>query len=197
MVLLIVPPNSTLNSAETSLKNTIFLQGFGTILCIFRGTMFPLLEEFSLAKGTPSRHCHRRHCTAATSAAVLPPPPPPPPPPLVPLPPLVLPESLLPCPCPLCRRCLRLHCHRPCIIVTVSIAIAAATFSWLLIVCVEVSPPSARPRTLRTSSSTCPKVHTSMPPKVRWKDSVPHNHQSIRRRDSAPRDLFWIPIVTE
>ena len=54
--------------------------------------------------------------------------------------------------------------------------------------CVEVSPPpSARPRTLRTS--TCPKVT--------WKDSVTHNRRSTRRRNSAPRDLFRIPIVTD
>ena len=56
--------------------------------------------------------------------------------------------------------------------------------------CVEVSPPSARPRTLHTSTSTCLTVHTSTHSKVTWKDSVPHNHQSIHCRDSAPRDLL-------
>ena len=53
--------------------------------------------------------------------------------------------------------------------------------------CVEVSPPSARPRTLCTS--TCPKVT--------WKDSVTHNCRSTCRGNSAPRDLFRIPIVTD
>ena len=76
MVLFIVPPNSTSNSAKTSSNNTIFLQGFGTIRgSTIRGTIF-IAEEFSLAKGTPSQHCHCRR-TAATSAAALPPPPPP------------------------------------------------------------------------------------------------------------------------
>ena len=63
---------------------------------------------------------------------------------------------------------------------------------------VEVSPPSARPRTLCTSTYTCPKVHTSTHPKVTRKDSVPHNHRSIHHGNSALlRDLFRIPIVTE
>jgi hypothetical protein len=83
-VLLIVPPNSTSNSAETSLKNTIFLRGFGTIRCTIRryyfsaGIFFPHEKNTVTTSPSPPPHCrHLRCCTAATFAAVLPPPPPP------------------------------------------------------------------------------------------------------------------------
>jgi hypothetical protein len=133
-VLFLVPLNSTSNSAETSSKNTIFLQGFGTIRGTIRryyfsvGIFFPCKRNTVTTLPSPPLHCrHLRRCTAATFATVLPPPPPPPP--SAPLPPLVPPESLLSCPCPLCRRRLCLHRHRHRIIVAVSVAFAVTTFS--------------------------------------------------------------------
>ena len=82
-----VPPNSTSNSAETSSKNTIFLQGFGTIrgtigtirrYYFSAGIFFPREKNTVTTSPSPPPHCrHLRRCTAATFAAVMPPPPPP------------------------------------------------------------------------------------------------------------------------